>query len=177
MAVQVAHGETFIQSLYDDHSRALLAYATSMTGDRSTAEDVLQETLLRAWRNPAAFAEGKGSARGWLLTVSRNLITDHARARAVRPAVVAVTDESSAATAAQRDHAQTVVDSIVVLEALGTLPVDHRRVLGEIYFRGHTAGEAATKLGIPEGTVKSRCHNALRALREVLDQAQSERVC
>lgn len=86
--------EALVRALYEEHGRALLAYATRLTGDRAAAEDVVQETLIRAWRHPDALLNGKGSVRGWLLTVARNIITDRHRARAARPTEVA---ESTAA--------------------------------------------------------------------------------
>jgi RNA polymerase sigma-70 factor, ECF subfamily len=160
---ETAADEALIRSLYEEHGRALLAYATRLTGDRAAAEDVVQETLVRAWRHPDALVNGKGSVRGWLLTVARNIVTDRVRARAARPQEVA---ETPAAPPVQRDHADSVVDSVVVLEALDRLSSDHRDVLMEIYFRGRSVSEAAEALGVPPGTVKSRSHYALRALRE-----------
>ncbi|MFJ6675424.1 sigma-70 family RNA polymerase sigma factor [Actinosynnema sp. NPDC091369] len=160
---EAAADEALIRSLYEEHGRALLAYATRLTGDRAAAEDVVQETLVRAWRHPDALVNGKGSVRGWLLTVARNIVTDRFRARAARPQEVA---EAPTTPPVQRDHADSVVDSVVVLEALDRLSSDHRDVLMEIYFRGRSVTEAAEALGVPPGTVKSRSHYALRALRE-----------
>jgi RNA polymerase sigma-70 factor (ECF subfamily) len=163
--------EALVRSLYEEHGRALLAYATRLTGDRAAAEDVVQETLLRAWKHPEVLVNGKGSVRGWLLTVARNIITDRARARAARPVEVA---ESPATPPIERDHADSVVDSMVVMEALDQLSGQHRDVLVELYFRGRSVTEAADVLGIPPGTVKSRSHHALRALREVFGAPRAQ---
>jgi RNA polymerase sigma-70 factor (ECF subfamily) len=157
--------EALIRSLFEEHGRMLLAYATRLTGDRALAEDVVQETLVRAWKHPEVLGNGKGSVRGWLLTVARNIVTDRARARAARPPEVA---ENPAAAPVERDHAEHVVNSMVVLEALDTLSAEHREVLVEIYYRGRSMVETAQVLGIPPGTVKSRCYYALRALRGVV---------
>ncbi|MFD4600593.1 sigma-70 family RNA polymerase sigma factor [Streptomyces sp. NPDC058464] len=156
--------EVLIRSLYEEHGRALLAYAQRLTNDHAAAEDVVQETLIRAWKNQESLLNGKGSVRGWLLTVARNIITDRYRAKAVRPTEVA---ESVATTPVEKDHADGVVDSMLVMEALDRLSPDHRDVLNEIYFQGRSVAEAAESLGIPPGTVKSRSHYALRQLRDL----------
>ncbi|GAB3814584.1 sigma-70 family RNA polymerase sigma factor [Micromonospora zhanjiangensis] len=162
---QTSSGEALVRTLYEQHGSALLGYATRVTGDRTAAEDVLQETLLRAWRNADSLSEATGSIRGWLFTVARNIMTDSARARASRPHEV---PEAPLAAPAERDHADSVVDSMVALDALNRLPEDQRRVLVEIYYGGRTVNETAERLGIPPGTVKSRTHGAMRNLRRLL---------
>lgn len=161
-----APGEDFIRFLYEEHGRSVLAYAIRLIGDRASAEDVVQETLLRAWKNADALRDdSKGSVRGWLLTVARNIVTDRARARAVRPQEVG---EPVDVPAVERDHAEQVVNSMAVLGAMDKLSAEHREVLVEMYYRGRTVAEAAEALRIPPGTVKSRSYHALRALRGVL---------
>ncbi|MBV2353888.1 sigma-70 family RNA polymerase sigma factor [Streptomyces sp. J2-1] len=163
-APQATSHEALIRTLYAEHGKALLAYATRLTGDRAAAEDVVQETLIRAWKHPEVVSNPQGSLRGWLLTVARNIVTDRFRAKAARPNEVA---ESDANPPMLQDHAEKVVDSVVMLDALHKLKPEHRDVLVEIYYRGRTASEAAGRLGIPEGTVKSRAHHALKALRKL----------
>ncbi|GHJ41725.1 sigma-70 family RNA polymerase sigma factor [Streptomyces sp. TS71-3] len=163
-AQQSASHETLIRALYAEHGKALLAYTTRLTGDRPAAEDVVQETLIRAWRHPEVISNPRGSVRGWLMTVARNIVTDRYRAKAARPTEVA---ESESTPPVQRDHADSVVESMVLMDALDKLSPEHRDVLVEIYYLGRTVPETAGRLGIPEGTVKSRAHYALKALRKV----------
>jgi RNA polymerase sigma-70 factor, ECF subfamily len=165
--------EALIRTLYQEHGRSLLAYATRLTGDRAAAEDVVQETLIRAWKHAASMVDEKGSVRGWLLTVARNIITDRVRAKAARPQEVA---ESPATPPIERDHAQGVVDSMTVLAALDRLSPEHREVLVEMYYRGRTVQETAAALGVPPGTVKSRSYYALRAMRAVISGGAMEAV-
>ncbi|MFI7066558.1 sigma-70 family RNA polymerase sigma factor [Kribbella sp. NPDC050124] len=158
-------GEALVRSLYAEHGRSLLAYATRLTGDRAAAEDVVQETLLRAWKHADDLTAGKGSVRGWLLTVARNIVTDRARARAVRPTEVGDVEDRPPVEA---DHSESVVNTMVVLDALDQVSPEHREVLVQLYYRGRSVAEAAKELGVPPGTVKSRSYYALRALRAVM---------
>lgn len=78
--------EVVMRALYDEHAGPVLGYVLRLTGGhRQRAEDVVQETMLRAWRHPEAAFPAKGSLRPWLLTVARNIVIDHARARKARP--------------------------------------------------------------------------------------------
>lgn len=166
--------EALIRSLYAEYGRMLLGYTYRLTGDRQRAEDVVQETLLRAWRHAGSLSEDRGSVRGWLLTVARNVVIDMARASGVRPVEVGG-DERTAASAAVPDQTTNVDNLVVVERALATLSPAHRAVLIEVYMNGLTATEAGQALGIPVGTVKSRTHHALRALRAQLGEIDEVR--
>ncbi|WP_252446234.1 sigma-70 family RNA polymerase sigma factor [Pseudonocardia humida] len=157
------------RGIWEEHGGAALAYAKWLTRDAATAEDVVQEALLRAWRHPSSLANGKGSVRGWLLTVVRNIIADRARAQRSRPAEVA---ETVQAGGIEHDHADRVVDSMVVFAVLGRLSAEHRAVLEHLHVHGRTVVETAEVLGIPVGTVKSRSHNAMRVLRGMVSPAR-----
>jgi RNA polymerase sigma-70 factor (ECF subfamily) len=156
--------DALIRAVYQQHGQAVLAYATKLTGDRAAAEDVLQETLVRAWRHSQVLVNGQGSVRGWLLRVAGRIVVDRARARAARPREVT---ESPAEPPMERDHADQVIDSMEVFEALQKLSEEHREVIVQLYFRGCSLLEVSTALGVPEGTVKSRSYHALRALRKL----------
>lgn len=162
--------DALIRAVYQQHGQAVLAYVTKLTGDRAAAEDVLQETLVRAWRHPQVLVNGQGSVRGWLLRVAGRIVVDRARARAARPREVA---ESPAQPPMERDHADQVIDSMEVFEALQKLSEEHREVIVQLYFRGASLREASTALGVPEGTVKSRSYHALHALRKSLATART----
>jgi RNA polymerase sigma-70 factor (ECF subfamily) len=150
--------------LFHEHGKAMLRYATTLTHDRRIAEDVVQEALLRTWRRADTVTGTPASIRAWLLTVIRNIVIDRARAREVRPMEVA---ETPTTVPVEHDHADRVVDSIVVLDALEHLSAEHRDVLVQLYLHGRTVRETAEMLGIPSGTVKSRSYYALRALRDL----------
>jgi RNA polymerase sigma-70 factor (ECF subfamily) len=157
-----------MQELHDEHAAALWGYCVRLTnGDRPRAQDVVQETLLRAWRNPKILDQTEGSARAWLFTVARNLVIDEWR---TRRAQLEVTTAEPPERAPVGDETDQLLQSWVVADALSRLSEDHRLVLMECYYRGRSVAEAARRLDIPEGTVKSRTHYALRALRLALEE-------
>ncbi|KRE42590.1 sigma-70 family RNA polymerase sigma factor [Knoellia sp. Soil729] len=157
-----------MKQLHDEHAAALWGYCLSLTGrDHAHAEDVVQETLLRAWRNRDRLEESRGSVRSWLFTVARNIVIDEWRTRRIHGELaVAEVPEVREPT----DETDQLLLSWVVSDALLNLSPDHRAVLVECYFRGASVAQAADRLGIPEGTVKSRTHYALRALRLALQE-------
>ena len=158
--------DRLLRALYAEHGGPLLAYVTRLTGgDRQQAEDVVQETLLRAWRHPGALV-GR-PVRPWLFTVARNLVVDRHRARRVRPPE---TGEAALAAVPAGDDLDRALESWTVAEALSELSPEHRSVLIETYYRGRSVAETAAILGIPAGTVKSRTYYALRALKLALEE-------
>jgi RNA polymerase sigma-70 factor (ECF subfamily) len=160
-------GDDLMRALHAEHASALWWYALRLTGgDAGRAQDAVQEALLRAWRHPEVLDPSRGSARGWLLRTVRNVLIDEWRSRQVRPEVV--TDEVPEVVVG--DLADSAVQSWLVAEALRRLSGPHREVLVECFYRGASVAEAADRLGVPVGTVKSRTHYALRALRLIFEE-------
>ncbi|GAA0290641.1 sigma-70 family RNA polymerase sigma factor [Kineococcus aurantiacus] len=158
--------EDLVRALHDEHAAALWAFVVSLTGDRVSAQDVVQETLLRAWRHPEALDPARGSTRAWLFTVARRLVIDDWRsARNRRESVQADVPDRSVV-----DESERVLQQWVVAQALTRLSPEHRAVLRECYFAGRSVAEAARVLSVPEGTVKSRTHYALMNLRLALQE-------
>lgn len=159
---------TVMKELHDDHASALWGFCMHLTGnDRARAEDVAQETMLRAWRNVGVLTESRGSVRSWLFTVARNIVIDEWRTRRSQREFAT---EELPNTDATEDGTDELLLSWVVADALSQLSAEHRAVLIECYYRGRSVAEAARRLEIPEGTVKSRTHYALRALRLTLEE-------
>jgi RNA polymerase sigma-70 factor (ECF subfamily) len=159
--------DELLRALHEQHGGALWAYVVGLTnGDRAQAQDVVQETMLRAWRNPSVLEQAGGSARAWLFTVAKRIVIDDWRtARSRRERVTEQVPERPVA-----DQTDSTVDRQIVMAALRRLSPEHRAVLHECYFRGSSVTEAAVALGIPPGTVKSRTHYAMRALRLALEE-------
>ncbi|MGK5681173.1 sigma factor [Actinoplanes sp. URMC 104] len=135
-------GEVLVRRLFAEHGAALLAYATRLTGDRAPAEEVVRETLVRAWSEPAALSGERGAVRAYLFAIVRGVAASRGRAVPDGP--------------------------MEMLAAMGAIPAEHREVLNQLYFQGRDVKEAAASLGLPAETVKSRSYQALRRLREAL---------
>jgi RNA polymerase sigma-70 factor (ECF subfamily) len=158
--------ETRLRALYDAHAPALLRYAIRLTnGDRGRAEDIVQETLVRAWRH--AKADDERSIRPWLFTVAHRLAIDAHRARSARPPEA---PDTLLAAVPGGDDVDASLDRILVLDALQSLSEVHRSVIVQTYYLGRSVDEAARALGVPPGTVKSRSYYALRALKLALSE-------
>ncbi|RZS39321.1 RNA polymerase sigma-70 factor (ECF subfamily) [Herbihabitans rhizosphaerae] len=153
-----------MRELYSRYRRQLHGYVLrSVGGDHQRAEDVVQETLLRAWRNASSLTADQ--AGPWLYTVARNLVVSGYRRTKARVTEVPMPQEDPPH---EDDQFDRVLQSWQVADAMRALSKDHRAVIAELFYRRRTVAEAATVLGVPPGTVKSRSYYALRALRDAL---------
>jgi len=158
--------DALVTEMYRQYRSPLMAYVLRLTaGDRQHAEDVVQETMVRAWRQAGKLDLTEPSLMPWLVTVARRIVIDDKRRRSVRPTE---TGDEMLENAPVADSTEDLLRKVVVTEALKLLSPAHREVLAETILRDRTVNEAAEILGIPVGTVKSRVYYALRALRVVL---------
>lgn len=155
--------------LFDEHAAALWRYAMRLTGDRARAEDVVQETLLRAWQHPEAVDDRERSARAWLFTVARNMIIDERRSARFRNEIATV-DTDTAPEDTRPNEVDSALDRLLIGDAIAQLSTDHRAVIRRSYYQGWSTAQIAADLEIAEGTVKSRLHYAIRALRLTLQE-------
>lgn len=153
-----------IDQLHALHASSVLRFLVKLNrGDRQTAEDMLQETLLRAWQHADHLPEQETNQRRWLFAVARRLFIDTVRARQVRPVETPIVDLDWLGRAEDTIDAALVSDAMH--DAFERLSDAHRSVLVDLHMRGLSAEELAVRLKVPVGTVKSRAHYALRALR------------
>ncbi len=156
-----------MRALHDEHASALWSFALRLTGgDHARAQDVVQEALMRAWRHPEVLDPARGSARAWLFTTARRIVIDEWRRAEVRPLVI-TEDVPEVVTP---DAVDAALQAWLIEDALAALSAAHRDVLVECFLRGRSVADAARALGIPPGTVKSRTHYALRALKLALEE-------
>jgi RNA polymerase sigma-70 factor (ECF subfamily) len=165
-AVDARSGEELVTALYGQFKGALYAQVLGLTNrDRQWAEDVVQETLIRAWQNAETLVREPRMLRGWLLTVARRIVIDGWRTRQARPREVELTSPDAVEVP---DGTEQRLSAMVINDVIGRLGEEHRAAIYETYVRGRTVREAAVVLGIPEGTVKSRVYTAMKILRHAL---------
>jgi RNA polymerase sigma-70 factor (ECF subfamily) len=169
LAGQATGDAAVMRVLYDEHGAALWRYVLRLTGDRSRAEDLVQETLLRAWEHPEVVDDSERSARAWLFTVARNMIIDERRSSRFGNGV-ATLDTAGTAEGAAPDEVNAALDRLLIGDAMAQLSAEHRGVIRRSYYLGWSTSQIAEDLGIAEDTVKSRLHYAVRALRLSLQE-------
>lgn len=159
-------GEELIRALYAEHGPLLLAFVQrSLNGDRAAAEDIVQETLLRAWRHSAELDVDR--VRPWLFTTARHLLVDAQRARDARPTEAPAAELTNAPAI---DGADAALNAAIVLDALRSLTAPHRAILIDYFYRGRTAAEIAVERDMRPGTARSRVYYAMRAMRLALQE-------
>jgi RNA polymerase sigma-70 factor, ECF subfamily len=140
--------------LYDQHGAALWRYACRLTSTAARAEDVVQETLMRAYQHQEVVDRNLRSTRAWLFTVARDISSNG----------------SGASEAGGSNELTSALDRTLVADAFAGLPAEHRAVVRRAYYYGWSTAQISADLRIDEGTVKSRLHYALRTLRRTLQE-------
>jgi RNA polymerase sigma-70 factor, ECF subfamily len=159
-----------IRQLYARHAPALRRYVERFGPDRASADDIVQETFIRAWRHLPQLSSAGFPVRPWLFRVARNLLIDADRAARSRPVTVPPQPAEEGRDDTGLDR---VLDQQLVADALDQLSPAHRTVLVETFYRGRTLAKVARQLGIPDSTARSRLHYALQALRRELEEREA----
>jgi RNA polymerase sigma-70 factor (ECF subfamily) len=174
--------EAALSKLYDRYNRTVFGVGLKILGDRSMAEELVQEVFLKVWRSSGTFDPSRGGFSTWLYRVTRSCALDvyHKRARRVRQAPDG--DPYIAATKDASDGPQELVDgswlSWRVSRALEVLDAPHREVIELAYFAGLSQREISVRTGMPLGTVKTRTASAFKSLRgELTIQDTSREAC
>ncbi|QYJ04029.1 sigma-70 family RNA polymerase sigma factor [Nocardioides panacisoli] len=141
-------------------------------GDPGAAQDVTQETFLKAWRHAHRYDPQLATLRVWLFGIARNTMIDHARAAGVRPWQQHLVDPTTAQAigGAAADSTDRLLEAWLVEEALRRIADHHREAIVQTHLRERPYAEVAAELGIPVGTLRSRVFYGLRALREAMDE-------
>lgn len=162
--------EQGVRAAYAAHAGELYRFALRQLRDEGSAQDVVQEVFLRAWRTSESYDSQLGSLRTWLFAIARNLVIDQVRRRAARPATPVAGESLVALGGADVGFDEAAMTSWVVEDALRRISPEHRTVLVETYLRGRPYAEVAAETGVPVGTLRTRAFYGLKALRLVLDE-------
>ncbi|HSM02350.1 MAG TPA: sigma-70 family RNA polymerase sigma factor [Acidimicrobiia bacterium] len=160
--------EAFVRRLCADHGDAVFGWAVGRFEDRRDAEEVVAETMVRAWRNHHQYDSSRGSERSWVFGIARTTAADQHRRSSPRLRVVP--DSEAFREAVDDLSIGRIAETTLVREALQGLSEAHRESIVLAHYGGLTVSEIAEQLAIPEGTVKSRLYYGMRALRAALEE-------
>lgn len=155
-----------LASLYDQYGAALYGVVLRVVQSPEVAEEVMQETFLKIWRNIGTYDEAKGKFYTWAMNIARNTAIDFTRSndfknhRKTEGFDFVVYRENQPSTVLS-------VDTIGLREVVGKLEEKHRRVIDLAYFQGYTQSEIEQEMNIPIGTVKTRLRLAIKELRKI----------
>lgn len=166
-AVAAQDAEAFRQ-LYERHRGLLFALALKILGNRTDAEDVLQETFVQVWKTAKNFDERRANAQGWLIMLTRSRAIDRLRARATRARITGTLDDPVSDPSPVAEQVAAGETRQVIRQALVALPAEQRGPIELAYFNGLTQTEIAAHLGEPLGTIKTRIRTGMLRLREQL---------
>lgn len=171
LAVLVAQRrQEALEEVYRRHAGAILSLALRVVRDRSMAEEVVQEVIVRLWRAPERFDASRGSLRSFLLADAHGRSVDVVRSEAARKRREEAEALATVDEAPDDVHGDVVLGMLAedVRRALSTLPREQREAIELAYLQGHTYREVAALLDEPEGTIKSRIRIGLTRLQGVL---------
>ena len=157
------------RALYASYGAGVYAFAHRRTSDPDLSREIVQDVMLSVWRAAPRFDDDRGNLRSWVFQIARNATIDAGRRRRSRPSLVAF-----GAVAEQCASAPDDIDRLfrnwMIMSAMDRLPEEHRAVMELVYLQQRKVAEAAVILGVPEGTIKSRCFYALKNLRSSFDE-------
>jgi RNA polymerase sigma-70 factor, ECF subfamily len=160
-----------LEVIFDRHGDRAYSLAYRMCGQRTVAEDVVQEAFLSLWRSGTRYDAARGSVRSWVLTAVRNRAIDAFRRESVTTSRDVADEEATARLPAEERTESEVErreDARRIRAALGELPHEQRQVIELAYFGGFSHSEIAGMLGLPAGTVKGRMRLGLTKMRSAL---------
>lgn len=158
---------TAIGELYDAYSGALFGVVLRIVQSRELAEQVLQDTFLKAWRNAASYDASKGRLFTWLLNIARNTAIDATRTAHFQHSRKT---DSLDQLVYQPGGNSLNPDHLGVKDVVNRLDEKYRSLIDLVYFKGYTQEEVAEETGIPLGTVKTRIRFAISELRKLFGE-------
>lgn len=174
LALVASRQEVALGALYDRYGRLVYTIALRITGDRQTAEEVVQDVFQNVWQAASTFQPGVGSASSWMMGIARHRAIDAIRSKRERARAREQELDTNWPTTEDQSLDQEVAQRLLrdtVRQALQMLPVNQRQAIELAYYGGMTRSEIASQLGEPLGTVKTRLRLGLLKLRDLLRDA------
>lgn len=156
-----------LRAAYAAHGGVLFSFALHALSDQVEAEDCVQETFVRAWRNRDRYSSSRGSVRTWLFAIARNLVIDSLRSRARRP-VPSDAEKIEWATEPVTEDLR-IVERLALYESLARLTFEHRQVIAAVQLQGESYQELSEQTGVPVATLRTRMYYGLRSMRIALE--------
>lgn len=155
--------------LYNNYSGALFGVISKIVQSDDDANDLLQDTFLKIWRNIDNYDSSKGSIFTWMMNIARNLSIDRVRSADFRDSSQNISMEQNIIYQVDSEHQTEMdVDSIGLRKVVDNLKPEYRQLIELVYYQGYTQAEVSEEYGIPLGTVKTRIKAAVGSLRAML---------
>lgn len=163
--IKQGDGQAFEQ-MYDSYSSALFGVCLKIVNDQEQAEDVLQDSFVKIWKNIHSYESSKGTFFTWMLNIARNSAIDKLR-QMKKKGTSAIQNEMNDVSNMLTNSEQLNTNTIGLNELLFKLPKEQQEIIEYLYYRGYTQQEVSDELNLPLGTVKTRSRTALLALKDL----------
>jgi len=160
------HEKVAADALYDMYSSSLYGVIFRIVNDTPTAEDVLQETFIKIWHSSNSYSTQKGRLFTWMINIARNLAIDKIRSKNFKNQNKNQDIENNVSAIDKQNNTEFKPELLGVKDLVETLRPEQKSILDLVYFKGYTHTEAAEKLEIPLGTIKTRLRMAIQQLRK-----------
>ena len=154
--------------MYDMYSKSLFAVISNLVSDREEAEDVLQESFVKIWKNVETYNESKGRFYTWILNIARNTAIDKLRSKGFNNSRKNLSSDNFVHLSDNSNSLVHKIDMIGIGDFVKKLKPKCIQIIDLLFFKGFTQQEASDELGIPLGTVKTQNRNCINDLRNFL---------
>ncbi len=154
--------------LYDMYSKSLFSVIYNLIRDHEEAEDILQETFVKIWKNIDSYDESKGRFYTWILNISRNASIDRLRSKGFNNRQKNLSSDNFVHLLDDSNKLNHKIDTIGIKEFVKKLKPKCIQILDLLFFKGYTQQEASEELQIPLGTIKTQNRNCINDLRNFL---------
>ena len=155
--------------LYDNYSAALYGIILRIVDTQEIAEDVLQESFVKIWKNFSQYDPAKGKLFTWMVNLTRNLAIDKVRSKEYSKSTKNQSIDNLVSFVDFKSNTSQNPDLIGLKKLVESLDPEHKKIIDLLYFGGFTQAEVSDKLNIPLGTVKTRARMAILNLRKFFD--------